>query len=302
MPSALRAFFNGLIDYAGLYPPAALPMDQAVHAYAEALRGPDGWVLNRMVVPSTRLDSFAQAFAELPPDRRGPTPWPITVTAGPDIMFCASVADEFAARQPVTNLRVDAVETLVRTPEEIERARAAVAPAVGLVLELPLDADLPALARAVKEAGGVAKLRAGGIHADDIPTPTAVVGFLGACAAERLPFKATAGLHHAVRGPAPLTYAPGAERAVMHGYLNVLLAAVALWGGRSAAEALGILEDDDRDAFQPGAEALRWRALRFGADEIARARNAFVTAVGSCSFAEPLQEIRQLGAQLAGPA
>jgi hypothetical protein len=299
---ALHAFFAGLIDYAGLYPPAALSMDRALRECAEARNGADGWVLNRLVVPASRLEEFGAGLAGLPPALRGSTPWRVTVTAGGDITDCASRIGEFAAHQALALARIETVETVARTPEQVGRARDAIPPAVGLVLELPLDGDLPALARAVRSTGSLAKVRTGGVRAGEIPAGAAVLAFLTACAAERLAFKATAGLHHAVRGPAPLTYERAAERATMLGYLNVVLAATAVWSGRSAADALRILEDEDRAAFQPGGDVIRWRELRFPAEEIGRARAAFVTAIGSCSFAEPLEEIRQLGVQLAGPA
>ena len=41
------------------------------------------------------------------------------------------------------------------------------------------------------------------------------------------------GLHHPVRGEYPLTYAPDAPRGVMHGFLNVFLAAAFVWHGES---------------------------------------------------------------------
>ena len=299
---ALHALFEGLLDYAGLYAPAALPMERALHEYAEARLGVDGWALNRLVVPSTRLEEFAEELAGLPPALRGEVPWRVAVTAGEDIMFCAKTTEEFAARQGLERLRIEAVESPAPTPQEVMRARAAVPAAVGLVLELPLAGDLPALARAVKSAGGVAKMRTGGVRATDIPPASAVLAFLSACAAERLPFKATAGLHHAVRGPAPLTDRPDGERAVMFGCLNVLLAALALGSGAARGDVLRLLEEEDRDAFRLGADSVAWRGTRFGVEEIARARGAFVTAIGSCSFAEPLQETRQLTARQADPS
>jgi hypothetical protein len=302
MLPALRALFDGLIDYAGLYPPAALPMEQALCEYAGARAGPDGWALNRLVVPTARLEELAGCLAGLPAGLRGNAPWRLAVTAGEDLVLCAKHAGEFAARQGFEGLVIEAFETAVRTPAEVERARAEVPAAVALMLELPLAGDLPALAQAVRSAGGIAKLRAGGVRAADIPPPAAVLAFLTACAAERLPFKATAGLHHAVRGPAPLTDDPGAPRAVMFGYLNVLLAALALGSGAGQAEVLRLLEDEDRDAFRLEPEAIGWGERRFGTEEIARARGAFATTLGSCSFAEPLRELRELGARHGGPA
>src|SRR5262245_27937410 len=81
----------------------------------------------------------------------------------------------------------------------------------------------------VKRARCFAKIRTGGLKPDAIPAIADVAAFIVACADRRLPFKATAGLHHPVRAPYPLTYESNAPRAVMHGFLNVFLAAAFAW-------------------------------------------------------------------------
>lgn len=302
MGSATRAFLAGLIDYAGLFPPAALPMDEAVRSYAEYRRGTEAWVLNRFVVSARRLGEFGEALSAMPAGLRGAGPWRVTAVAGGDLAADADSVRDFNGRLGGTVARVEAMEAVARTADEIGRARSAVPEDLGLVLELPLDGDLPALARAAKAAGARAKIRTGGVTAADFPPARSVLRFLDACAAERLSFKATAGLHHAVRGPAPLTYEAESAHATMFGYLNVVLAAVALWNGRSAGRVIQILEDEERDAFQPNGNLIVWRSLRFSEEDIAGARRDFITAIGSCSFTEPLAEFRQLGALLAGPS
>src|SRR5262245_33804802 len=74
MVSSLQALLAGLIDYAGLFPPAQLPLDEALANYARYRREPNGWLLGRFLCPASRL-------AELPPPddelfHAGP-PWPI---------------------------------------------------------------------------------------------------------------------------------------------------------------------------------------------------------------------------------
>jgi hypothetical protein len=100
------------------------------------------------------------------------------------------------------------------------------------------------------------------------------------------------------RGPAPLTYEPGSACATLFGYLNVFLAAAALWTGRPRAEALALLTNEDRAALAFSDGEVRWGPSRFTADELARVRSEFALSVGSCSFSEPVSEIRQLGARL----
>ena len=58
---ALSILLEGLIDYAGLYPPASLPMEAAVRNYAAYLGGPRAAWLGRFVLPAARLDAFLAA-------------------------------------------------------------------------------------------------------------------------------------------------------------------------------------------------------------------------------------------------
>ncbi len=118
-----------------------------------------------------------------------------------------------------------------------------------------------------------------------------MLDFLRGCAEARIPFKATAGLHHLLRGPAPLTYDPGSESATMFGYLNLLLAAAVLWAGRPEAEARRLLvATGDEGLDLRGDRGIRYAGVFVGVEEIRRARQEFALAIGSCSFTEPLGE------------
>ena len=68
MSLSLRALLHGIIDYAGLFPPASLPLDETVLAYSRHRRGPHSWALGRLVVPALRLpELYAVAVPELTP-------------------------------------------------------------------------------------------------------------------------------------------------------------------------------------------------------------------------------------------
>ena len=75
MSAAAGALLAGLIDYAGLFPPAGLAMEAAVAAYASHRRGPERWILSRFVVPVARLGEFEAALGKLDPAARGDGPW-----------------------------------------------------------------------------------------------------------------------------------------------------------------------------------------------------------------------------------
>ena len=56
MKESLRAFMNGLIDYAGLFPPAKLPLDEAIDDYVMHLKGENSWMLGRFIIPVSKLN------------------------------------------------------------------------------------------------------------------------------------------------------------------------------------------------------------------------------------------------------
>ncbi len=144
----------------------------------------------------------------------------------------------------------------------------------------------------VKRAGYLAKVRTGGVKPEAIPSITAVADFIRTCADQRLAFKATAGLHHPVRAEHALTYEPDAPRAVMHGFLNVFVAAALAWHGDRNLEP--VLTETDPTAFRFDDRA-HWRDRSLSAEQVRDARTNFAHAFGSCSFEEPVRDLETLG-------
>ncbi len=143
----------------------------------------------------------------------------------------------------------------------------------------------------VKKAGCFAKIRTGGITPESIPAVDRVAAYINACANRRLPFKATAGLHHPIRSVYPLTYEVGAPTAKLHGFINLFLAAVFAWHGEPQIDA--ILAEEDPAVFRFD-DLAHWRDRSLQADQIAEARRDFAHSFGSCSFEEPVEDLRQL--------
>lgn len=137
-----------------------------------------------------------------------------------------------------------------------------------------------------------AKIRTGGLKPEAIPSPGEVAAFILACAERKLPFKATAGLHHPIRAEQALTYKPDAPRAVMHGFINVLMASAFAWNGERDIE--DILSEMDPKAFKFD-ESAQWKDKSLSIKQISDTRQNFMHSIGSCSFTEPVQELQQLG-------
>jgi hypothetical protein len=218
---AIKALLSGIVDYAGLYPPACLGLPEVVANYERYLSGSEAWMLNRLVLPASRL-------SEVNPR----SDWRVTV-----------IADEEPFEFP------DCVESI-----ETKDLRSFTKP---VYRELPVG----------EIEDGFAKIRTNAISSDDLAT------FLVSAAARRLAFKATAGLHHPVRGE-------------QHGFLNVFLAAAYAWHGADRAFVTGVLNETDFDALGGGDLTV---------EQIVEARRDFSHSFGSCSFEEPVEDLKQLG-------
>jgi hypothetical protein len=293
-----HALVRGLIDYAGLFPPAGLGMSEAVQRYADYQHRLDRWALARLVVPVARLAEFEAALAALSASDRASARFPIAALAGPDLTADRATIQAFDQRhQGEHGVRVESLELRVASVADVDAAGERLGGGLELYCELPLSADLPSLVSATRRIGARAKIRMGGVKPVDFPAPEAVLAFLASCVAERLPCKATAGLHHPVRGPAPLTYEPGSARATMYGYINLILAAAILWHHRPESEAYELLRLPDRESLKVTSAGVEWGGIKLSPGEIDSTRRHFLLAIGSCSFTEPMDEL----AAITGP-
>jgi hypothetical protein len=288
----LRTLLDGLIDYAGLFPPAALPMPDAVLNYAAYRTGPDRWALGRFVVPAGRLGELERAAEGLatPGD-----PWLLSVLVGANDAGQVEAARAFHARHAASrDLLADVLEGTAAGTGEIAALAAAARPGFTLFVEVPADPDPAPLIEAIGAAGARAKIRTGGVTADAFPGAAQVARFLAACVRLGVPFKATAGLHHPIRAAYPLTYAPDAPRGTMFGYLNLFLAAALLHGGGSEADATRLLEETRLAAFSFSDHGVSWDGYQFTLADLAESRR-LALGVGSCSFDEPLDDLVPAG-------
>ncbi|MDZ4835558.1 MAG: hypothetical protein SGJ27_17425 [Candidatus Melainabacteria bacterium] len=145
---------------------------------------------------------------------------------------------------------------------------------------------------AIKQANNFAKIRMGGVKPETIPSPADVARFINDCAERKLAFKATAGLHHPIRAEYALTYKDDAPRAVMHGFLNTVVASVFAWHGERDIEPILAETDVRKFSFD---DKLHWQGKELTVEQIRDARKNFFHAIGSCSFEEPVQELCSLG-------
>jgi hypothetical protein len=125
----------------------------------------------------------------------------------------------------------------------------------------------------VAARGARAKVRCGGAR---VPPGGELAAFVRGCRERGLAFKATAGLHHAYP-----------TEAGEHGFLNLLAAAV--FGDEEGALAAG------PSSFELDERSFRWDGREAGPELLADVRRRLLTSIGSCSFFEPVGELRDLG-------
>jgi hypothetical protein len=239
---ARRALLRGLIDHAPTFPPAALGTAAALAEDGRAVVDERSWILARLVWPASRLDELSSSGR--------------AVSAVLDAALPAGASVEAVEAR----YRDDLAELTGLAPE--------------IYVEVALDDDLETRLNRLAGLGLGAKVRCGGAN---VPSADELARFIRACRARGLAFKATAGLHHAVRSNGE------------HGLLNVLAATV------FAGDEDEVLAESDAAAFALDGSGFRWRGRAASVEEIARVRAGLLRSVGSCSFFEPVDELEALG-------
>lgn len=295
---ARRLLFAGLVDYAGLFPPAALPMADAVASYDEYRRSDNAWALGKFVLGVARIAEFA-AVAR-PVIGRG-EPWSLALVAGADFSEDIRTIGRYEWRAD-PNATVGAIEVKAATPDAIATIakgtallRTFLPDAFDTYVEVPIADDPSALLESIAAHGLRAKVRTGGVEAGAFPPSENVARFLTACVRYGVTFKATAGLHHAIRGDYPLTYDAASARGTMFGFLNVFLAALFARDGLDSSGVRAMLDERDVRNFIFNTSGVEWRDRRVTAEAIRAARGDAATSFGSCSFGEPIAELSSLG-------
>jgi hypothetical protein len=296
MNGALRAMLEGVIDYAGLFPPAKLSVPDAVEEYLGIVHGPDKWIVDRFACSVGKLNDLSVELTEHPDE-----PFvgvSVIGTAQPDRKHWKHGLEHDAAemtrfQKSVENhAEIQAFE--IRVPdhehlaEHVNDLRAFTN--IDLFVELPWGPQMPESLSILAEMEVVcAKARTGGLEASAFPSASELAAFIQQCVQLDLAFKLTAGLHH------PLPRVDSNTGATMHGFMNVLTAtAFALSQDLSKREIEELLEERDPKAFVLKRDSLVWRGHKATLEDVENARTLFIS-FGSCSVREPLEGLGAMG-------
>jgi hypothetical protein len=301
VPAALRALLSGLIDYAGMFPPAKLSLEDAAGNYVRYARGPQAWMLGKFVVHAAQLGEL-RGFLAGRSEAQG-FRCPLSVLLGSEPVRDAELVREASKRtagEAQPPFSIDAVEFRPGSPAMVAGFSTALPPALPVFCEVPFTEDLSAWLAAIRPTGWSAKIRTGGITLESFPSSKAVAEFLVQCKTRGIAFKATAGLHHPVRSEHPLTYEPHSICGTMHGFLNVFLGAALLECGIGKDQLIQILDDTRAASFRFSGEFAHWNKLFVNKTDLSRARQHFAISFGSCSFEEPVRDLQELDLETLG--
>jgi hypothetical protein len=329
MSASLRALLAKIIDYAGLFPPASLPLERAIRNYARHRKGADQWMLGRFIVGAARLPelaAFDKLFEENPPfvftvlGRGGKTADEFQQNFHDDLNVIAEFRQRHSGRVEVDALEVKppndllkpqnhqtACYTLVRVADLVEAFgppalrpfyeiglggdwRTSINTGAAVLRHLTDFAEARLLGAYRRYQPAGFKLRCAGQTASAFPTPEQVAHVVVACRERGLALKATAGLHHPVR------CLDKSMKTKAHGFLNLFVAAVlAAAHNLDVEQVCKIIEDEDASHFAFDDAGLRWQDISASLQDITGCRQNFATAFGSCSFDEPREDLRALG-------
>jgi hypothetical protein len=257
MVESLRTLLSGIIDYAGMYPPAQLPLSDALRNYVRYKNGKEAWIVNRFICPASKVSELEAGLKWHSYDARFGVC--LTGIGGDNAShFLANTLADIKSSRKIDRVFFDAYETRLPAAELsagdlahlVLQASRGLDEETLLYLEVPLTdnwrSEMPgALDAIAKNPRARAKIRCGGTTAAAFPSIEQVAGFIAECAIRKLPFKATAGMHHPIR-----TF-DEELKVSHHGFLNVFVAAAVAFTFRAdAANLVPILASTDASDFR----------------------------------------------------
>lgn len=309
MNRSIQTFLTDLIDYAGLFPPAKLDMQRSVETYNRARVGEHEFALGRFVCPVSRLPEFSKHAAAFLPgtfatsgyreQAHAGEPWRLSVLIDGPLDEDLDVIEGFNHHHSEAEhgqAIIDAVELKVTDVNQIDEALDEMSEGLYPFFEFPVSGDCRGFVAALAGNQAAAKIRTGGVTPGAFPSPLEIAQFLVACSGADVPFKATAGLHHPVRGVQRLTYEKDSATCTMHGFVNLFLcAALVRARGLDVERAEAILAEQGPSSFKFTAESVHWQQQVLDVAALAKVRTTFALSFGSCSFDEPFEDLKKLG-------
>jgi hypothetical protein len=291
MLASLKVLLDSVVDYAGLFPPAKLTMAEAIANYTQDMSDRYNWMLGRFVLPASRLPEFDEILAKLTLTDDKAQHWSLSLILSKDWQL---ELEQVKLRQERGRIAIASLEFPPLPATEIEKFIPHLPNSVEAFCEIPFNADLQAYLAILQNSPIAAKLRTGGITPEAFPRTNQLCEYIFAFAGAKIPFKATAGLHHLLPGKYRLTYEPDSQLATMYGFLNVILLAAFIYTQKlTQQQALNLLQETSINSFQFQPDSITWQQQQLSILDIEKSRQ-FFRSFGSCSFQEPIADITHI--------
>ena len=333
MKESLRTFMHGLIDYAGLFPPANLPLNEAIDDYIKHLNGENSWMLGRFIIPVSKLnelDQFVSLFDEI-----GPLELAVLGSGGDsNDEYLSKISNDMVKISDYRNrhsgkVRIEVYEcklpsnspskkTMKKATDLLNQNKLShyhefpELPDVGINYSTDEDESswdeeiLPVVSMIAELKGAGIKLRCGGIVKEAFPSVEQIAAMIQTCALIDIPMKCTAGLHH------PIRHFAEEYDAYMHGFINAFGAGIFTSNFPNPENSQErfrmfillshLIGEQVADNFDFGDKGMIWKMgddrdsiIEFDNDSIRNCRGKNMISYGSCSFQEPIDDLKQLG-------
>ncbi len=314
---SVQGFFHNILDYAGLFPPASLQLQESFENYLEYMQSQESWMLSKFICPIRRVRELQSIL----PAINHPEKVRLSLLASPavstheflkifenDISEFAALSEGFHNKCLFETVELKIPETLLMkdSKKEITEFVDAVSSivktdfdhSVFIFCEIPASTDMEKSMKQVIPAINIHngsfsdagfKLRTGGTVAVEIPPSRTVVAAIRECLDHKVTLKFTAGMHH------PFRHYDDSVNAKMHGFINVFGAGIlAFRHAITDHELREMIDDENIENFVFSDDSFEWKGWKSDTKEIHGARNGLVISFGSCSFTEPVDDLKEL--------
>lgn len=329
MKTTLKIFLNDLIEYAGMFPPAKLPFQEAFQNFLNYRSEKHHWILSRFICPVASFDVLCDALTS---EQNLNQPVRISALGGslvPNYSSTDEFQSEFALLKELENahpvglcietfeakLSQDLVLTTIMNEnhDELSKEQTPFSQAIiqtlsnrpvqlrKILFELPFDGNhisIPVVRQMIREFAKVnsvistqnvkvgLKVRCGG--SENIIATTPLIEIVQECALQRVPFKATAGLHHPVFS---------LKRTEKYGFMSLFWACAYCFANPQASidQISQVLTESNVQNFKFEVDESYWKSnISINSKQIEESRRLFLS-FGSCSFDEPIQDLINAG-------
>jgi hypothetical protein len=311
----IKVLGDKIIDYAGMFPPASLDLKSAFLNYLNYQTSPSNWMLSKFVISARMLPDLGALI-----DRENislDNKLYLSILGGAEVALSGFyerlsedlndvfdfkskfggnvIAETYEVKIPLELFVIPDNQKLLEFFRKVSGSFFdKLKMKVSVFYEIMPNKDLVSLAASLSNfnlSGNFAgyKLRTGGTETSSFPPSEKVAHAIKICRDHDTPVKCTAGLHH------PFRHYDTSVKTKMHGFMNVFCAGIFSYSlDLGEHELTRMILDENTDSFKFSDDAISWDIYEVFKEEISDARERFMISFGSCSFDDPIGDLKGL--------